>query len=266
MDTFFGTPQSIAAMKRSAALRSLTRADPRFAYYGRLVALSRPVDNTADVLCDLARLQGASACYFFPKTGIGDLFQDLEDRGFSTDRHEHFLGGEAAYAAAKDALSAYSLPEDLSLCRLDENTPDSFVAATVELMEACEVMPVAGSFLRGQQGNGLCLVATGPDGTPVAAVASFFMHPEGGPHARTVFWGMLSTRPDRRGQKIALLLGAQAIVHMWQDKGARAFMTGVRSNNASSTALCNRLGVVDTEWTYAVCIDQETLGRASVTK
>ena len=84
--------------------------------------------------------------------------------------------------------------------------------------------------------------------------------------ALVLLGGMLSTRPDRRGQKIALLLEALAIVHMWEEKGARAFMTGVRSNNASSTALCNRLGVFDTDWTYAVCIDRETLGRASVTK
>ena len=43
-------------------------------------------------------------------------------------------------------------------------------------------------------------------------------------------------------------------------------MTGVRSDNASSTALCNRLGVHDTAYAYATCVDVETLGRKSITK
>ncbi len=263
---FYGTPESVAAMKRSAALRSLLQADPRFAYYGRLVALSRPVENTAAVLRALARLQGAGACYFYPKSGMTGLFRELEESGFSTDRHEHFLGGETAYAAAKDTVSSHSMPADLSVKRLDPDTPAAMVEATVGLMESCGVMPVAASFLRGEEGNGLCLIATGADGSPVAAAASFFLHPEGGPHAKTVFWGMLSTRPDRRGEKIALLLGAMAIIHMWEEEGARAFMTGVRSDNASSTALCNRLGITDSDCAYAVCIDTQTLGRNSVTK
>jgi hypothetical protein len=52
---------------------------------------------------------------------------------------------------------------------------------------------------------------------------------------------MLATLEDRRGEIIALLLGAQAIVHMWERHGARGFMTGVRADNSSSQALCNRL-------------------------
>ena len=263
---YYGSPESVAAMKRSATLWSLLKDDPRFAFYGRLVGLSQPVDNTAEVLGALARLQGGSPCYFFPKHDVTALFSELERAGLSTDRHEHFLGGETAYAAAKDVLTDYSLPADLTVHRLDEETPASFVADSVALMESCGVMPVPAAFLRGKQGRGLCLVATDADNKPVAAATSLFMHPADGPHANTVFWGMLATRPDRRGQKIALILGAQAIVHMWEQEGARGFMTGVRQDNASSAALCNRLGVTDTEWTYAVCVDPQTLGRKSVTK
>ena len=77
---------------------------------------------------------------------------------------------------------------------------------------------------------------------------------------------MLATRQDRRGEKIALLLGAQAIVHMWERHGARGFMTGVRANNASSQALCHKLGVRATDWIYASCLDQTQFGGKSVTK
>ncbi|MBD1545965.1 GNAT family N-acetyltransferase [Roseibium aggregatum] len=263
---YYGSPESVAAMKRSAALWSLLRDDPRFAFYGRLVGLSQPVENTAEVLGALARLQGGSPCYFFPKRDVPALFSELESAGLSTDRHEHFFGDETAYVAAKAVLSDTSLPSDLTVQRLDEATPGSFVKDAVTLMESCGVMPVPAAYLRGKQGRGLCLVATDADGKPVAVATSIFMHPAGGPHAKTVFWGMLATRPDRRGQKIALILGAQAIVHMWEREGARGFMTGVRQDNASSASLCNRLGVTDTDWTYAVCVDPQTLGRKSVTK
>ena len=43
-------------------------------------------------------------------------------------------------------------------------------------------------------------------------------------------------------------------------------MTGVRSDNASSTALCNRLGVHDTAYAHATCVDVDTPGRKSITK
>ncbi|MCK7614272.1 GNAT family N-acetyltransferase [Roseibium sediminicola] len=263
---FFGTPENIAAMGRSTALWSLLRGDPRFAYYGRLVALSQPVENTSDVLISLARLQGASPCYFFPKSGVDTLFAELERKGLSADRHEHFQGGESAYMAARATLAEHHLPPDLTVRILDGNTPDSVLAEVIQLMESCGVMPVPASFLRGSQGNGICLVACDPHGAPVAVATSIFMHPAESDHANTVFWGMLATRPDRRGEKVALVLGAKVIVHMWEEKGARAFMTGVRQDNASSTALCNRLGVIDTEFAYAVCVDPQTLGRDSVTK
>jgi hypothetical protein len=77
---------------------------------------------------------------------------------------------------------------------------------------------------------------------------------------------MLATRNDRRGERIALLLGAQAIIHMWERHGARGFMTGVRADNAPSQALCNKLGVRATDWIYASCIDKEMFGGSSITK
>jgi len=77
---------------------------------------------------------------------------------------------------------------------------------------------------------------------------------------------MLATRKDRRGERIALLLGAQAIIHMWERHGARGFMTGVRADNPSSQALCNKLGVTASNWIYASCMDKEVFAGQSVTK
>jgi hypothetical protein len=265
-EEFYGNQENAAAMKRGAALWSFLKADSRFAYYGRFVALSQPVENKTEVLLSLARLQGVGLCYFFPKSEMAAIYSEFESSGLAVDRHEHFLGAETAYTSAKAVLSAYNLPTDLAVRQLDETTPANFIAEVVDLMESCEVMPVPASILRGKQRNGICLVAIDGNGGPVGVASSFFMHPAEGPHAKTVFWGMLSTRPDRRGQKIALVLGAQAIVQMWEEKGARAFMTGVRHDNVSSTALCNRLGVTDSDYAFAVCIDVQTLGRKKSTK
>jgi len=253
-------------MKRSAALWSLLKDNPRYAFYGRTVALSDVADDAADILCALARLQGVGVAYYFPKESAANLFATLEARGFSTDRHEHYWGGESAYRASRAMLATHSLPQDLSLSALDRQSPRAFVAEVAELCQSCDVMPVPGPIMRGQALHGITFVASDEHGRPVASASSFVLHHPSSPHARDVFWGMLATREDRRGEKIALVIGAKTIVHMWEMEGARGFMTGVRKDNASSQALCNKLGVNDTEWIYAQCLDAGILGSSSLTR
>jgi len=265
-EELFGSPNRIALMKRSAALWSLLKDNPRYAYYGRTVALSDIADDTADILCSLARLQGVGVAYYSPKLSAANLLATLERRGFSTDRHEHYRGGELAYQASRAILAMHSLPPDLTVSTLDQHTPRAFVADVAELCQACDVMPVPGPIMRGQARRGINLVASDRYGRPVASASSFVMHHPSSPHADDVFWGMLVTREDRRGEKIALVLGAKTIVHMWENEGARGFMTGVRKENASSQALCNRLGVKDSEWIYAQCLDTKILGSSSLTR
>lgn len=262
----FGSPRSIALMRRSAALWLLLQDNPRYAFYGRTAALSGIADDTADILCSLARLQGVGVAYYVPKLSVPDIYATLEARGFATDRHEHYWGGESAYQASRAVLATHSLPHDLTLSVLDRNTPRGFVAEVAELCQSCGVMPVPGAVMRGLARRGINLVASDRNCRPVASASSFALHHPASPHAGDVFWGMLATRDDRRGEKIALVLGARTIVHMWENEGARGFMTGVRNDNAASRALCNKLGVSDTEWIYAQCLDTELLGSSSFTK
>lgn len=265
-DEYFGSPDRIGLARRSASLWRLLRNNPRFAYYGRLVALSDPGEDAADVLLALAKLQGAAVAYFYPASAAGSLFAQLEERGLATDRHEHYWGGEAALAASHLALQTYPLPADLKISALGPDTPSELVREVAELCQSCDVMPVPGSVMRGQSRDGICLVATDRDGRPVASASSYMLHHPSSPRAKDVFWGMLATRNDRRGERIALLLGAQAIIHMWERHGARAFMTGVRADNPSSQALCNKLGVTASNWIYASCMDKEVFAGQSITK
>jgi hypothetical protein len=265
-EEFFGSPHRIALAKRSASLWSLLRDNPRYSYYGRLVALSDPGKDTADILTAIARLQGAAVCYFYPADAAASLFAQLEATGLATDRHEHFRGGEKAFAASRKALADIALPADLRISTIDADTPRELVAEVAELCEACDVMPVPGSVMRGRACTGICLVATDQSGRAVATASSYMIHHRSSPRAKDAFWGMLATRSDRRGERIALLLGARAIVHMWERHGARGFMTGVRTDNAPSRVLCNKLGISATDWIYASCIDKEVFGGSSITK
>jgi hypothetical protein len=265
-EEYFGSPERIALARRSASLWRLLRNDRRYAYYGRLVALSDPGEDTADILQALAKLQGAAVAYFYPASAASGLFAQLEERELVIDRHEHYWGGEKALAASHLALQTYPFPADLKITVLGPDASPELVREVAELCQSCEVMPVPGSVMRGQSRDGICLVATDKDGRAVASASSYVLHHPASPRAKDVFWGMLATRNDRRGEKIALLLGAQAIIHMWEHHWARGFMTGVRSDNPSSQALCNKLGVIASDWIYASCMDREVFAGKSITK
>jgi hypothetical protein len=265
-DEFFGSPERIALSRRSANLWSLLRDDPRYAYYGRLVALSDPGQDAAEILSAMARLQGGAVSYFYPVSTAASLFARLEEGGLRTDRHEQLWGGETALAASRSAREDCALPADLSISAIDAGTPRELVGDVAARCQSCDVMPVPGSVMRGRARKGICLVAIDQDGHAVATASSYMIHHPSSPHAKDAFWGMLATREDRRGEGIALLLGAQAIVHMWERHGARGFMTGVRADNSASQALCSKLGVHATDWIYASCIDTEMFGESSITK
>ncbi|MEC9342435.1 MAG: hypothetical protein VYD64_01190 [Pseudomonadota bacterium] len=265
-EEFFGDDSQIAVSRRGAALSTLLADNPRFSYYGRLVTLGEPGEDSAVILTSLARLQGAGVSYYFPKKDADAIAAQLVSLGFTTDRHEHYRGGEEAYKASLAVLAETELPGDLAVVRIGPETSAGLVRQTAELCIACGVQPIPGKVMRGMGPRGINLVAVDSKGRPVANGASLYtMHP-GSRRATDVFWGMLATREDRRGERIALILGAMAIRHMWEEEGARGFCTGVRHDNLSSQKLCNRLGVTDTEWCHLACIDKRVLGRESFTR
>ncbi len=242
-DEFFGTPGKIALMKRSRNLWLLLQDNPRFAYYGRAVALSEPGQDTAEILAALAKLQGAAVCYFYPASAAAGLYAELLAHGLSTDRHEHFRGGSAALEAGT-GQEEFALPEDLTVTVIDANTPRNMVSDVAGLLQSCDVMPVPGSVMRGQRQQGISLVAVDRNGRPVATASSYAPHHPSSTHATDVFWGMLATREDRRGERIALLLGAQAINSAYVGTSRRTrFHDRRRADNPSSRALCEKLGV-----------------------
>lgn len=265
-EEYFGDPNRLLAIKRAADLWKLLKESDHYRYYGRAVGLNGPTEETAEKMAALARIQGVGICYYCPKERDQTLFSELAAQNFQTDRHEHYRGGNAAYSLANEMMKSRSLPADLKVVQLNRNSPKELVGAVAELCAAQGVTPVPGSIMRGVSLPGVVLAAIDSTGEPIASASSHQMLKPEFRRGTDVFWGALSTRPDRRGEGIALILGAMTIIHMWEVHGARGFITGVRHDNISSQKLCAKLGVNDTEWMMAQCINTEILGSARHTK
>jgi hypothetical protein len=103
----------------------------------------------AIILSALARLQGAATAYFYPAESATSLFAQLEARGFATDRHKHFWGGESALAASRRSQEEFALPADLTILAIDSDTRAELVSGVAQLRQSCGVMPVPGLIMRG---------------------------------------------------------------------------------------------------------------------
>ncbi|MEM6577827.1 MAG: GNAT family N-acetyltransferase [Pseudomonadota bacterium] len=265
-DEYFGDPNRVEVTRRAAELWTLLKSTGKYRYYGRAIGLNGPSDDTATEMAALARIQGVGICYYFPKIQAEALFSDLGQAGLITDRHEQYRGGQSAYEFAKQVLRNRALPEDVQIKRVDASSCAEFLKDLVHLCESQGVTSVPGSIMRGISIPGVVYSAVDAAGKPVASASSHQMVGPDFAHGTDVFWGALATRPDRRGEGLALYLGALVIKTMWEDFGARGFITGVRRDNRSSHRLCEKLGVVDTEWMLAQGIDPDVLGTRRFTK
>jgi GNAT superfamily N-acetyltransferase len=77
---------------------------------------------------------------------------------------------------------------------------------------------------------------------------------------------MLATHPDRRGQGLARVLGARAMLAMAADYGYRDFFTGIVPGNAPSEKLCRGMGLRETGLAIVTCADPTVLKGGRMTK
>jgi hypothetical protein len=254
--------------RRGADLFALVGTDPRFAWYGRNVTL---VDFTLDELDTfeaLVRLQGATAGYRVRREDEDRFRADLEARGLRADVFGFSLSPDhTSVEKARSVLQSFGLPDDLEVSDIGPDSPDEDIEAFAEISLLADVMPPPDIVLRGQARRGVALVARERgSGRPVGCAASFAnFHPDS-VMADTCFWGMLATHPDRRGEKIALVLGAQAMVAMHERTGIAKFSTGIRDDNIPSTRLCEKLGVVRSDYLILIGMDPDAFKDARITK
>lgn len=265
---FFGSPDQRAMARRGADLFALVGTDPRFAWYGRNVTLVDFTLDDLDTFEALVRLQGATAGYRVRRDFEEEYKTALEARGLRADVFGFSLSpDDRSVEKARTVLREFRLPADLEVSLLGPDCPDEDVEAFADIALMADVLPPPDSVLRGQARRGVALVARERgSGRPVGCAASFAsFHPES-IMSDTCFWGMLATHPDRRGEKIALVLGAQAMVTMFERTGIGKFSTGIRDDNIPSTRLCEKLGVVRSDYLILIGMDPDAFRDARITK
>ncbi len=266
-DEIFGSPAHVALARRTRELWALIGNDPRFGSYGRnVVVVGDQGADMAPLMVAISRLTGNCGSHYYPAERADALMAELAGAGQETGRWLHCCGGQKAYDLCKAIVADVALPDDLRVTRLSADSPASLVRATAELSFACGVAQMPGRYMRGMAAPGICLVAVDADGDPVATGSSYrYTHPDS-PYPDYAFWGALVTRPDRRGQKLAMILGARAIVHMWENHGVRSFSTGIKADNAASLAVCAKQGVVPGDWVFVANTDPELFEGGAFTR
>ncbi|WP_298434240.1 N-acetyltransferase [uncultured Jannaschia sp.] len=240
----FGTDEQRALLRRGRAMAELVAGDPRYSYYGRTVGLMTPEDGDLDRLSALIRVQGNASYAAVPTDDAAAIAGDLTARGFVPVRYDTWEGGADALEAARDVVARHELPDDLTLVTLDAATAPGTVASFAAMALGCGVLPLSGDVMRGAAGPAICVAAVDGAGAVMSCAASAaYAHPDHPTCGGQAWWGMLATDPARRGERLALILGAHAMLEMARRFELSRFMTGVARGNAPSEAVCRRMGL-----------------------
>lgn len=263
---YFGNEAQQGLQRRADHLWSLIGDDPRFASHGRAVGLAAFHPDNFELQIALARLQGVGPLEGVPTAAMGARRLALEAEGLVTDSFVVWRGDGAALDAARALLAARKLPEDLEIVSVDGDSPAEDLAALDRLTQGCGVLLPMGSFMRGLRRPSVCLFARDRAGAVVGATASVMQfHPESR-KAGLAWWGMLATDERRRGQGIAIVMGAMSLLAMNERLGTSAFFTGIREGNEASEALCARLGFSPTDAHDVIAVDPAVLSGGRLTK
>lgn len=265
-DTFFGTPEQQALLRRGRGLYDLLRDDPRLSYYGRTVGILRPTPGDETLRDSLIAVQGATSYTCVDQDEAPARRAALEAQGLAITEYARWTGGMEALKAARAIVASYSLPEGVTVRVIGPGSPQADLAALAQVALACGVLPTAGSMLRGATRPGVSLVAVTETGAPVACGAAAAYAPRTDKEfGREAWWGMLATDPDHRGQRLALILGAMAMLEMHARHGVWDFMTGVVPGNTASEAVCARCGLVDRGRRIFTLVDPGALAGGKMT-
>ena len=266
-DEFFGSDDQRALLRRGRSLAALLGQDRRYCYYGRTVGLPGPEDGDIDQLAALVIVQGNAAYYDVPVTQAEAIKTSMVARGLVPMHYDRWRGSGSAIAAARQVVATISLPEDVTMLRLDASSADGQLASLAVMALGCGVLPPCGEALRGLLRPAVCLVAVDRALRVVScAASSAFAHENHPIYGGQAWWGMLATDPARRGQRLSVVLGAHALLEMETRFGFGDFMTGVEPGNAPSEAICARMGLSKGDSAIIVCADPRALASGRMTK
>ena len=263
---YFGNADQQRMARRGEALMRILQDDPRFCSHGRGVQLAEYSPQSAQIVEDLARLLGASACEYVPVEDAEEFEAGLRARGLKTDRILHYFSNEETLDLARAAVLKRPLPDDLSVQIVDKDSSQDLLEAFAEVSMPHGVLPPAGNVMRGISRPGFAMVAIDANNRPVATAGSVASNHPKGPAADKVQWGQLATVPNRQGEGIAKTLGAMAMLEAEKRLDAKTFRTGIREGNTASDRLCRSLGMSPSPYEIVIGIDPEIFGEARLTK
>jgi GNAT superfamily N-acetyltransferase len=254
---YFGSSDNQHIQRNAEAIWELIRNDPRYCCHGRAVSLAEGFEENIQLQASLALLQGVGICDSVPAWHLEYRRSALEKLGLKVEQLEVFRGGNHTIISARSVVSARNLPEDLELIYIDEDTSKSVLQGIDAFTQYHGASLPMESFLLKPGTRSVCIAALDGDGKVVgtsAAGAHFHRN-----HARCdeAFWGMLATREDRRGQGIALLLGALCMLAMSERHGFDKFFTAVKKGNTPSEGLCSKLGLKPNDTSVVIAIDPD---------
>ena len=263
---YFGSEAQQGLQSRTDHLWSLLKSNPDYTCHGRSVALADATPENLARQLALARLLGAGAAEGVATGDVAARTAAINAAGLTTDQYTEWEGKAETLDAARAMIAARKLSDDLVVHATDADTSAEDLQGLDALTQRCEVLLPMASFLRGQDQPTVCLFAKDRDGRIVGASASVVQYHPDHPKGQKAWWGMLSTHPDRRGEGIALIMGAMSLLAMHERFGTAHFMTGIREGNGPSEALCSKLGLRPTAQTFLIAIDAVVFGAARVTK
>lgn len=263
---FFGKPEQQDLQRRADRIWTLVKNDPTYSCFGRAVGLSAENDIDLAKQIAMARLQGVCMAERTRVEAADLRREELEQHGLKTDQFVDWQGGAMSLEAAAKVVASRKLPDDLELVHVGAQTAGDDLAKLDALTQSCGVLLPMGAFIRGLRRPSVCLFARDRNEKVVAATAAVApFHPD---HlkAAQAWWGMLATNESRRGEGIALIMGANSMLAMRDLHGFESFFTGVREGNAPSESLCRKLNLAPSKYVHLMAIDPNAYKAGRLTK
>jgi hypothetical protein len=266
LSEYFGNSDQRRLQMQADLLWKLLRDIPDYACHGRVVGLANYTEDNLEQQIALARLQGVAPVDGMPREQLATRRAALESVGLATDAYDHWEGSEPTFEAADRILAERVLPAGLEVCTVGAETSVADLNGLDSLTQSCDVLLPMGTFLRGFERPSVFLYARDPEGRVVGAAAAVAQFHGAHEKSGTVWWGMLSTHLTRRGEGIALILGAMVLRDVRRKLGLAKCFTGIRAGNSPSEALCSKLALSRTGTVDLLAINPDSFRGGQMTK
>lgn len=263
---FFGNESQINLQQRYYRLWQYLKAHPRLSFVGRAIGVDDPALNEVGDLAGLTMELGLLTMAFTKATIADELRSVLEEYGLKVGFWQHLMSNEKTESRCNSVVASFNLPTGYKIERITAATPHHQLRSFQKLMQVCDVAPLPGYILRGQEVPTIAEMVISPQDEIVATGVSIFRHNPEGSYGKAAHVGFLATEPSQRGKGLARLLLARVILASYQENAAELLHTGVRADNIPSQRVCRNCGLEESGMyflgvVYPPVLEQEAFTR-----